>query len=89
MELQVPIEKRKAFESVAMKWHRLIKVIGWKDLADMYVRRVPPFDDVQPLKGRHREKLRQAKKILLQECILELREAGLEVKKAGGEVVNG
>ena len=89
MELQVPLEKRQAFEKVALKWHRLIKIIGWRDLADMYVRQVDPFTDVPKLAGRHREKLRQAKKILLQECVLELREAGLEVKSAGGEVHNG
>jgi hypothetical protein len=79
VNLQVKPENRQKFERAALKWHRLVKVIGWKDLASMYIKMTPPFQDAPPLTGTKKQKIKQAKQILLNEMAAELKESGLEV----------
>ncbi len=81
MNLQVKPENRPKFEATALKWHRLVKIIGWDDLCDMYVRQVAPFQSVKSLKGDDKTKRTLAKQILLNEMVQELKESGLEVIK--------
>jgi len=76
-EWQVKPENRKKFEKVVTGWGYLIKCIGWDDLSDMYVRRVPPFQDVPELKGPNKQK--QARQIILNTIAYDMKEAGLEV----------
>lgn len=81
IQLTVKPENKKAFEAKALEWHRLVKVIGWKDLSKMYVAHIAPFQDAKDLKGSYKQKLKQAKQILINEMVCQLREAGLEVVK--------
>ncbi len=78
MKFNVKPENRPGFEKSVMKWHRLAKIIGWKDLAKMYVDRVPPFQDVEKLPGTRKAQLKLARQYLINECVWELMDAGLE-----------
>jgi hypothetical protein len=70
-------ENKPKFEKAMLSWHYLIKCIGWDDLSDMYVRRVPPFDDVPELSGKNKKA--QAKQMILNTLAQDLKQNGLEV----------
>lgn len=74
---QVKPENRERFEKVVIGWGTLIQIMGWDDLCDMYVRRVPPFNDVPELFGKNKHK--QAKNIILGTIAYEMKQAGLEI----------
>lgn len=79
IKLKVAPEKVDAVNKVAVKWHLLAKMIGWKALAQLYIDRKPPFQDVRPLTGSKRQRLGRARQILIHECVSEMRDAGMEV----------
>lgn len=72
-------ENREKFENVVRTWGMLVQVLGWDTLADMYISRVPPFQDVKPLYGSAKNKRKRARQILLNNLALEMKEAGLEI----------
>jgi hypothetical protein len=74
---KVEPDNRERFAKVINKWGYLIQCIGWESLSDMYVRRVPPFQDVPVIKGPN--KLKKARQILLNSLACEMKENGLEI----------